>query len=101
MARLLHEGKVGPGVRELQFRLNRAVPKVPKLKEDSIFGPKTKASLIAFQKAHGLKPDGLYGPNSSAVLAANHVIAGAPLRTPGVLTEWSRTKVSPYIPGGG
>jgi peptidoglycan hydrolase-like protein with peptidoglycan-binding domain len=101
MARLLYEGIVGPDVRDLQRLLNRAVPKVPHLKEDGIFGPKTKASLIAFQRAHGLKADAIYGPDSSAVLAANHVIEGAPVRMPEVFIEWSATRRSPYFPKGG
>lgn len=91
MARLLCEGLSGHDVRELQSRLNRAVPKVPSLKEDGIFGPKTKASLLAFQKAHKLKADALYGSDTSAVLAANHLIR-RPAGKAEAICAWSATK---------
>jgi peptidoglycan hydrolase-like protein with peptidoglycan-binding domain len=34
------------------------------LKEDGIFGPKTKAAVEQFQEANGLKKDGIIGPNT-------------------------------------
>jgi peptidoglycan hydrolase-like protein with peptidoglycan-binding domain len=101
MTRLLREGLSGPDVRELQSRLNRAIPAVPSLKEDGIFGAKTKASLLAFQRAHGLKPDALYGPDTSAVLAARHVISGADLGRIEAIREWSATRIPPEPEGGG
>lgn len=42
MARLLHEGIVGPDVRELQFRLNRAVPKGAEAKRGQHFWTEDK-----------------------------------------------------------
>ena len=39
-----------------------------KLEADGIYGPKTKAAVMEFQKAHGLKVDGLVGPATRATL---------------------------------
>jgi hypothetical protein len=36
--------------------------------ESILFGPKTKAAVIKFQKTNGLKPDGVVGPKTWAVL---------------------------------
>jgi len=46
-------GSHGPDVQVLQRRLG--------LKDDGIFGPLTRASVIQFQRDHGLKPDGWVG----------------------------------------
>ena len=97
MSRLLYDGMSGQDVRQLQERLNRAVPPVPALKVDGIFGPKTKASVLAFQKAHNLMTDGLVGPDTSSVLAANHVIPNAQIKKPVVYGEWSATRRPPYF----
>jgi hypothetical protein len=35
---------------------------------DGIFGPKTRAAVIAWQRLHRLKPDGVFGPVSRKVL---------------------------------
>ena len=99
MTRLLLVGTSGPDVKELQSRLNRAIPAVPTLKEDGIFGPKTKASLLAFQKAQGLKTDGIYGPDTTAVLAARHVITGAELHRVEAVRAWSATRIPPEAGG--
>jgi peptidoglycan hydrolase-like protein with peptidoglycan-binding domain len=34
------------------------------LSPDGIFGPKTEASVIFFQKSKGLVPDGIFGPKT-------------------------------------
>ncbi len=39
-------------------------------KETTTFGPKTKAALIRFQTANGLVPDGIFGPKTRAVMLA-------------------------------
>jgi hypothetical protein len=61
---LLSEGYHGGCVNELQTELHD-----PNLVVDGIFGSATKASVIAFQQAHGLKPiDGVVGPATKAAL---------------------------------
>ena len=62
----LRRGSIGPNVVVVQTELNRisqnypAIPKVPVV--DGIFGEKTEASLIAFQRIFNLDPDGIVGP---------------------------------------
>jgi len=43
---------------------------------DGIFGPKTKARVVAWQAANGLVADGLFGAKSRAVLVANGGVSG-------------------------
>ncbi|HMQ33657.1 MAG TPA: peptidoglycan-binding protein [Chloroflexaceae bacterium] len=62
-------GSTGKGVRKLQQRLNAAGAEPP-LKVDGIFGPKTRAAVVAFQEGHAdaegqpLEPDGIVGPKT-------------------------------------
>lgn len=35
---------------------------------DGVYGPQTRAAVIAFQKAHGLDPDGIVGPRTLKAL---------------------------------
>ena len=62
----LRRGSIGPNVVVIQTELNRisqnypAIPKVATV--DGIFGEKTEASLIAFQRIFNLDPDGVVGP---------------------------------------
>ncbi|MBV9386626.1 MAG: peptidoglycan-binding protein [Chroococcidiopsidaceae cyanobacterium CP_BM_ER_R8_30] len=35
---------------------------------DGVFGPRTEAAVVAFQKAHGLYPDGIAGPKTLAAV---------------------------------
>jgi len=49
----LHLGSAGTAVMELQ--------RILKINADGDFGPRTKAAVIAFQKANGLKPDAFVG----------------------------------------
>ena len=55
---LLGYGSSGSWVKTLQEMLNS---KGYNLAVDGIFGPKTKAAVKSYQKAHGLKVDGLVG----------------------------------------
>ena len=57
---LIRQGQRNTYVKELQRFLN--INLKLKLVEDGIFGQKTKAAVITFQKANGLKPDGIVGP---------------------------------------
>ena len=75
------KGETGKRVSDLQKRLN-ALGFKPALKVDGIFGPKTRAAVVAFQKAHGLKPDGLVGPKTTAALRAPKAGHGKPAHAP-------------------
>lgn len=65
----LRKGSRGPAVVELQGRLNDRGADPP-LATDSIFGPLTKAAVIAYQSKNGLDPDGIVGPLTWASLTA-------------------------------
>ena len=62
----LRVGSTGPNVVTLQVALNRiaqsypAIPKIPTA--DGIFGPRTEATVRAFQNIFNLTPDGIVGP---------------------------------------
>ena len=62
----IRRGSTGPNVVVIQASINRiaqnypAIPKIPVV--DGIFGSRTEASVIAFQKIFGLTPDGIVGP---------------------------------------
>ena len=64
----LRRGSTGPSVVVIQTELNRiaqnypAIPKIPTV--DGIFGSRTEASVIAFQRIFGLTPDGVVGPGT-------------------------------------
>ena len=61
----LRRGSSGPAVVVVQVELNRIAqnyPAIPKLAAtDGIFGSRTEASVIAFQRIFGLTPDGIVG----------------------------------------
>lgn len=61
----LRRGSSGPFVVVIQTELNRiaqSYPAIPKLDSvDGIFGSRTEASVIAFQRIFGLTPDGIVG----------------------------------------
>lgn len=65
---LLRQGNQGPGVAELQRRLNSHLKLVPALEVDGKFGPKTEAAVRQFQAGKGLGVDGLVGPQTKAAL---------------------------------
>ncbi len=52
-------------VRSLQYLLNA---RGAKLTVDGVFGPKTKAAVVAFQRAHHLTADGVVGAKTWGVL---------------------------------
>lgn len=61
---VISEGKKGKMVSDLQKYLNTVTekyPSIPKISVDGIFGPKTKVSVVAFQKLFNLEPDGIVG----------------------------------------
>lgn len=55
----------------------------PSLKVDGLWGPKSKAALIVFQKANGLTTDGVLGPKSAAALGITYSPVAASGATPG------------------
>jgi len=70
MARTLSLGSTGPDVADLQQRLNKRSPSsLPLLRADGVFGPKTQARVMEFQRNNGLKADGIAGPLTLAKLS--------------------------------
>ena len=63
----LRRGHAGPQVEALQKKLNENGAKPP-LDEDGLYGPKTRAQVIRYQKANGLAVDGVAGKNTLAAL---------------------------------
>lgn len=92
--RTLLEGSKGPEVLQIQRMLNRAEPRGITLKEDSIFGPKTKARVVEFQKSARLKADGIVGEITGSVLARSHVPANFETKALEASAAWSRTVLS-------
>jgi putative peptidoglycan binding protein len=72
-ATMLRAGDHGPAVRTLQRALRRLGFAVGS--PDGVFGPKTEAAVIAFQRAHGLSADGLVGAKTARAL--NRALARA------------------------
>lgn len=63
----LRRGSSGPDVVVVQAELNRIsqnYPAIPKVETDGIFGSRTEASVIAFQRIFGLTPDGIVGKST-------------------------------------
>jgi peptidoglycan hydrolase-like protein with peptidoglycan-binding domain len=64
----VQQGSTGPAVRAVQDQINfRNLRNGHTLAVDGIFGPQTKAAVIAFQKGmaleiHGFLVDGIVGP---------------------------------------
>lgn len=53
---------------------------------DGIAGPRTRAAVVAFQRAQGLAADGIVGPKTLAAIAAARV--GAPAPTGALVHTW-------------
>lgn len=73
----LRNGSQGFDVVLLQVQLNAKNSSSPRLKVDSAFGPKTQASVIAFQRRMGLAPDGIVGPRTQAALTLGLMLSTA------------------------
>lgn len=68
MSRTLSQGMTGQDVRALQDVLNFHIRRGEALKVDGIFGPRTHARVLEFQKVNGLQVDGLVGPRTEGQL---------------------------------
>lgn len=77
----VREGSNGPAVRELQTLLkSKGFNPGP---VDGAFGPKTKAAVLAFQRAQGIAVDGVVGPQTWGKLKGAGGPAPTPSPTPG------------------
>ena len=74
ISRTLRQGDRGTDVATLQKRLNELGFNCGNV--DGIFGPKTHAAVIAFQKANGLLVDGIVGKNTRAKLFGSDASSG-------------------------
>lgn len=90
----LVQGSTGPEVQNLQRALNFQLPEeMPRLVVDGIFGSKTRARLIAFQRRYDLKPDAIVGPKTQAALYSFVVLRpllqsySVPLQTRGSMSR--------------
>ena len=75
---LLREGSRGPEVADLQSQLIARGYSVGASGADGIFGPATRAGVIAFQRDHDLDPDGIVGPLTRGALGGQLSAAGDP-----------------------
>jgi N-acetylmuramoyl-L-alanine amidase len=73
-ALILKEGSTGQQVVNLQYVLNRQGFYSGAL--DGIFGPKTKAAVVQFQRNHGLQGDGIVGAATLKALGNLEGIGG-------------------------
>src|SRR5215207_9350027 len=62
MGRLIRQGTKGADVRAVQDVLNFHIRRLTPLAVDGIFGPRTHARVVEFQKVNQLKQDGIVGP---------------------------------------
>lgn len=72
---ILREGSLGTYVSDLQSKLAELGFSPGPI--DGIFGPKTKAAVIAYQRSRGLIVDGICGPQTRRALAAESAPAGS------------------------
>lgn len=64
---VISQGDRGENVKTIQTWLSaisKVYPSIPSVSVDGVFGPRTKAAIIAFQKQFSLTPDGLVGPKT-------------------------------------
>jgi cell wall-associated NlpC family hydrolase len=65
---LLRQGSSGPEVARIQGQLG--------ISADGVFGPATKAAVIAFQQRNGLLVDGIVGPQTRGALGGGSTTSG-------------------------
>ena len=77
----LQAGSRGPAVARLQQLLRG---KGYRLEVDGIFGPRTRAAVLSYQRRHGLEVDGIVGPQTWGSLGSRGAGgANAPVGGPG------------------
>ena len=84
----MKQGSSGPAVRKLQRKLKKLGFNPGRL--DGVFGRKTRAALIKFQKSRGLVADGIVGPQTLAALnlrIAERLTSIIPLVTMDIVTR--------------
>ena len=84
----MKQGFSGPAVRKLQRKLKKLGFNPGRL--DGVFGRKTRAALIKFQKSRGLVADGIVGPQTLAALnlrIAERLTSIIPLVTMDIVTR--------------
>ncbi|HLJ50056.1 MAG TPA: peptidoglycan-binding domain-containing protein [Bryobacteraceae bacterium] len=91
MLRNLSIGMRGPDVLAVQQGLNiRKQPQDRALVEDGVFGAKTQAAVLAFQRRNNLTVDGVVGPRTRAAIFPLAVVTvrafGMRLRQPSLLS---------------
>jgi peptidoglycan hydrolase-like protein with peptidoglycan-binding domain len=64
----VRQGSSGQLVKDLQTMLNFTLASRPELSVDGIFGPKTNARVIEFQKSAKVSADGIVGPITARAL---------------------------------
>ncbi len=85
---LLKTGDRGPQVSQLQVLLNQKPTRLPLLLTDGVFGPKTNARVLEYQRDNGLKQDGIVGPVTMAQLQI--VTPTPPVNLQAVMMELAR-----------
>ena len=73
----LRIGSRGFDVAVLQTQLNLKGAPSPNLRVDGMFGPVTRAAVIAFQQRARLSPDGIVGPLTHAALGQGLTLSAA------------------------
>jgi hypothetical protein len=70
-------GATGPDVSRNQYALNRAGNSgLPQLSLDGLFGPRTQARVMEFQRHNGLTPDGIIGKLTRVKLGTDGALPG-------------------------
>lgn len=77
----------------VQKQLN-ALGQDPPLAVDGVYGPKTRAAVIAFQQSKGLVPDGIVGPKTCAALGIED---GSPSSSSGNAASTMGFTLSPTV----